>query len=73
MIMTLHQRDWQNRFAFAQNLLDAVADDAAIGTSDEEHFVLSVCTVYYQTELPSVTGRTHLDGMIFKMNWQLYI
>jgi hypothetical protein len=39
----VHQRDWANRIAFAQNVLEIVADDMAIGMGDEAHFHLSGC------------------------------
>jgi hypothetical protein len=38
VVQELHQCDWANRFAFAQNMLEIVTDDATIGMSDETHF-----------------------------------
>jgi hypothetical protein len=43
VVQELHQRDWANHVAFARNVLETVADDAAIGMSDEAHFHLSGC------------------------------
>jgi hypothetical protein len=38
VVQELNQRDWVNRVAFPQNMLEIVADDAAIAMSDEVHF-----------------------------------
>jgi hypothetical protein len=36
-------RNWANHVAFAQNMLEIVTDDMAIGMIDEAHFQLSGC------------------------------
>jgi hypothetical protein len=42
-VQGLHQHDLANCTAFAQNMLEIVADDTAISMSDEAHFHLSGC------------------------------
>jgi hypothetical protein len=42
VVQELH-RDWSNHIAFAQNVLEIVADDMAINMSDEARFHLSGC------------------------------
>jgi hypothetical protein len=39
----LHQCDWVNCVAFAHNMLEIVAYDAAIGMGDKAHFHLFGC------------------------------
>jgi hypothetical protein len=41
VVQELDQCNWANRVAFAQNMLEIVVDDAAIGMSDEAHFHFS--------------------------------
>jgi hypothetical protein len=43
VVQEFSQRNWANCVAFAQNMLEIVADDAAIGMRDEAHFHLSGC------------------------------
>jgi hypothetical protein len=62
VIEELHQRDWANHVAFAQNILEIVADDMAIGMSDEALFHLS-CVLTNRT---SVIGRKQIHGSFMK-------
>lgn len=39
-VQELDQHNWVNRIAFAQNMLEIVAGDMAIGMSNEAHFHL---------------------------------
>jgi hypothetical protein len=40
VMQELHQCDWASRVAFAQNMLEIVADDVAISMSDKALFLL---------------------------------
>jgi hypothetical protein len=43
VMQELHQHEWANRVAFAQNMLEIVADDVAFDMSDEALFHFSEC------------------------------
>jgi hypothetical protein len=53
VVRELHQRDWVNRVAFARNMLETVADDAAIG----------MMTRRTSTYLGVLINRTSISGM----------
>lgn len=57
-VQELDQHNWVNRIAFAQNMLEIVAGDMAIGMSNEAHFHL--CG--YVNKQDSFIGQTQIHN-----------
>jgi hypothetical protein len=68
VVQELHRRDWVNCVAFAHNMLEIVADDAAIGMSDKAHFHLSGCVRKQNFRYWSDPNPCQLHDPLFTLN-----